>query len=393
MRFLGFIAICLFPSFLFAQKKENLIPNGSFELYQECPDDFGWVRIGGLTAWTATPPDCTPDYFHECSSKFAPLDNACGRIAPQEGKGFLGLIVRVGHSPVHNTDELFYREHVQARLKEPLKPRNRYIFTMYVSLAEYSCYALSKIGVLFTKTPVLINDKFSTKPQIETGFIDTKKQWVKVTDTIIAEGGEEYVTLGEFASFSKKDIRKIDENPAYEKMFSYHRAYYFFDNLSLLWLDALPEPILGEPPLPPFKLTAPAFTGIEKPWQLEPTEFGYLEPNKPIILNNVLFEFGKSVLLEESKYELDKLVRIMKEYKDIRIVISGHTDEIGEPWRNLKLSEDRAKAVYDYLVSQGIESKRLYYTGYGASKPLSSNKTAEGRKKNRRVEFYITEEE
>lgn len=379
--------------FVLAQKKENLIPNGSFEVYQDCPDEFGWVRIGGVAHWKATPPDCTPDYFHECSSNFSPQNNSCGKISPQEGKGMLGLIIRVGHSPTKSIEDLFYREHVQVRLKESLKHRNRYVFTMYVSLAEYSSYAISKIGVLFTKNPILVNDKFSAQAQIETDFIDTKGAWVKVCDTLIAEGDEAYLTLGEFMSFSKKDIRKIDENPAHEKMFSYHRAYYFFDNLSLYWLDTLPEPLLAEPPLPPFKRTAPAFTGIEKTWQLEPTEFGYLEPNKPIVLNNVLFEFGKSVLLEESKYELNKLVRIMKEYKDIHIVISGHTDEIGEPMRNLKLSEDRAKAVYDYLVSQGISQKRLYHTGFGSSKPLSTNKTAEGRKKNRRVEFYITDEE
>ncbi|PKQ66872.1 OmpA family protein [Raineya orbicola] len=394
MQYIGvFVLLFLQNIFIFAQKQENLIPNGSFEVYQECPDEYGWFRIGGVAHWKATPPDCTPDYFHECSSKFSPQNNTCGKIIPQEGKGFLGLIIRVGHSPIQSTDELFYREHVQVRLKEPLKHRNRYIFTMHLSLAEYACYAVSKIGVLFTKNPILINDKFSAKPQIELNFIDTKGSWVKVTDTLVAEGGEEYLTLGEFASFSKKDIRKVDENPAYEKMFSYHRAYYFFDNLSLHWLDVLPEPLLGEPPIPPFKLTAPAFTGIEKPWQLEPTEFGYLEPNKPIVLNNVLFEFGKSVLLEESKYELNKLVRIMNEFKDIHIVISGHTDEIGEPMKNLKLSEDRAKAVYDYLISQGITEKRLYYTGYGSSKPLSSNKTAEGRKKNRRVEFYVVGDE
>lgn len=394
MQYIGvFVLLFLQNIFIFAQKQKNLIPNGSFEVYQECPDEYGWFRIGGVAHWKATPPDCTPDYFHECSSKFSPQNNTCGKIIPQEGKGFLGLIIRVGHSPIQSTDELFYREHVQVRLKEPLKHRNRYIFTMHLSLAEYACYAVSKIGVLFTKNPILINDKFSAKPQIELNFIDTKGSWVKVTDTLVAEGGEEYLTLGEFASFSKKDIRKVDENPAYEKMFSYHRAYYFFDNLSLHWLDVLPEPLLGEPPIPPFKLTAPAFTGIEKPWQLEPTEFGYLEPNKPIVLNNVLFEFGKSVLLEESKYELNKLVRIMNEFKDIHIVISGHTDEIGEPMKNLKLSEDRAKAVYDYLISQGITEKRLYYTGYGSSKPLSSNKTAEGRKKNRRVEFYVVGDE
>jgi len=371
------------------QNAKNLIPDGSFEDYQDCPDDFGAVRVGALKYWKATPPDCTPDYFNECSKKFAPSNSPVGKLKPQHGKGYIGLIVRVGASPVQSTDELFYREHIQARLAEPLKHRNRYVFTMYVSLSEYSAYAMSKIGVLFTPTPVLANDKFQASPQIELDFVDTKNAWVKICDTIVAEGGEAYITIGEFSSYTKKDIRKIEEKPENQHIFSYHRAYYFFDNLSLIWLDALPEPMLGTPPMPPFKDTNRVFTGFEKPWQLEPTEFGYLEPNKPIVLKNVLFEFGKATLLEESKYELNKIVRLMREHKDIKIMISGHTDEIGKREDNLKLSDARAKAVFEYLLSQGIEENRLYYTGRGFYEPLADNKTEAGRRKNRRVEFYI----
>lgn len=371
---------------------QNLIPNGSFEEYQDCPEDFGAVRIGALKYWKASPPDCTPDYFNECSKDFAPSKSPVGKLKAQHGKAYIGLIVRVGSSPVQSTDELFYREHIQARLIEPLKHRNRYIFTMYVSLSEYSAYAIGKIGALFTPSPVLTNDKFQASPQIETSFIDKKNAWVKITDTLVAEGGEAYITLGEFSSYAKKDIRKIEEKPENQHIFSYHRAYYFFDNLSLVWLDALPEPLLADAPKPPFKDEEKIFTGFEKPWQLEPTEFGYLEPNKPIVLNNVLFEFGKSILLESSKYELDKLLRILREYKDMKIMIAGYTDEIGKFEDNLKLSDARAKAVFEYLIGKGIEESRLYYTGKGSAEPLASNKTEAGRKKNRRVEFYVISE-
>ena len=385
--FLSLIIITSLNSF-----GQNLIIDGSFEDYQDCPDDFGAVRIGALKHWKASPPDCTPDYFNECSKNFSPSKNPVGKLKAQNGKAYIGLIVRVGSSPVQSTDELFYREHIQARLTEPLKHRNRYIFTMYISLSEYSAYAMSKIGALFTPSPVLTNDKFQASPQIETNFIDTKNYWVKITDTLVAEGGEAYVTLGEFSSYAKKDIRKIEEKPENQHIFSYHRAYYFFDNLSLVWLDALSEPLLADAPKPPFKEEGKVFTGFEKPWQLEPTEFGYLEPNKPIILKNVLFEFGKSMLLETSKYELAKLLRIMREYKDMKVMIAGHTDEIGRAEDNLKLSDARAKAVYDYLLSEGIEENRLFYTGRGSSEPLANNKTEAGRKKNRRVEFYVIEE-
>jgi len=388
-----FISCILFYSVCTAQNKQNLIIDGSFEDFQDCPDAFGSVRIGGLKYWKATPPDCTPDYFHQCSKEFSPENNPCGKLTAQEGKGYLGLIVRVGESPEKNTDELFYREHVQARLREPLKSRNRYVFTMHVSLSEYSCFAISKLGAFFSKNPVLVSDKTELRPQVESDFISTKNTWVKIIDTVIAEGDEQYITLGEFRGFSKKDIRKIDEKTENKQRFSYYRAYYFFDNLSLVWLDALADPILLDPPQPPYKLTAPQnLTGFEKPWQLEPTEFGYLQPNKPIILKNVLFEFGKAVLLENSKAELNKLLRLLNEYKEIKIMISGHTDEIGKPEDNLKLSDARAKTVYEYLLKQGVSENRLFYRGYGSSQPLENNKTETGRKKNRRVEFFVIDE-
>ncbi|MDX1903944.1 MAG: OmpA family protein [Thermonemataceae bacterium] len=390
MRFtIFFYYLFILPLTLSAQ---NLIPNGGFEEYGRCPKELGSVRIGNLKYWQANPPDCTPDFFHECSQEFG-KQNPCGNLKAQEGKGYLGLIVRVGASPEQNTDELFYREHIQTKLLSPLKARNRYIFRMYVSLSEFSYYAMSKIGVLFSQNPVLVGDKHNFSPQIESSFIDIQKNWVLITDTIIADGNEQYITIGDFSSFSKKDIRKIAENKNYEKYFSCFRAYYFFDNLSLTWLDALPEPILANAPMPPFKAEAPTFTGWEKPWQLEPTEFGYLKPNEPIILKNVLFEFGKATLLDKSKVELDKLFRLLKEYQELKIVISGHTDEIGSAEKNIKLSEQRAKAVYEYLITKGILADRLFFGGYGSTKPIESNQSEVGRKKNRRVEFFILEQE
>ena len=75
----------------------------------------------------------------------------------------------------------------------------------------------------------------------------------------------------------------------------------------------------------------------------------------------------------------------------MKIELSGHTDNKGKDKYNEKLSQERAKAVYDYLISRGIDKKRLEYRGYGAQHPIADNKTDEGRAKNRRVEFTITE--
>ena len=74
----------------------------------------------------------------------------------------------------------------------------------------------------------------------------------------------------------------------------------------------------------------------------------------------------------------------------MKIEIGGHTDNSGIEKDNISLSENRAKSVYDYLISKGIAADRLSYKGYASTKPLSDNKTAEGKAKNRRTEFIVT---
>ena len=112
---------------------------------------------------------------------------------------------------------------------------------------------------------------------------------------------------------------------------------------------------------------------------------------KKVVLNNILFETGKSILTAASNVELDRLLNIMKENAQIKIEISGHTDKTGSEPLNFKLSEARAKAVVDYLVQKGIDRSRMEFRGYGSLQPVADNTTPKGRDKNRRVEFKILE--
>jgi outer membrane protein OmpA-like peptidoglycan-associated protein len=114
-----------------------------------------------------------------------------------------------------------------------------------------------------------------------------------------------------------------------------------------------------------------------------------IEVGQVIRLNNIFFESGKAVLKDESFIELNNVVKLMTENPAMEIALSGHTDNVGSDDANMKLSEDRSKAVYDYLVSKGISTARLATKGFGETKPLTSNDTDEGRQQNRRVEFVI----
>lgn len=109
--------------------------------------------------------------------------------------------------------------------------------------------------------------------------------------------------------------------------------------------------------------------------------------------NDVLFGFDLYDLKPQAKENLDKLVTILNKYPDTNIEIHGHTDSKGSIKYNQSLSERRAKAVSDYLISKQIASQRLTTIGFGEEKPVVSNETADGQDKNRRVEFAITANE
>jgi outer membrane protein OmpA-like peptidoglycan-associated protein len=113
-----------------------------------------------------------------------------------------------------------------------------------------------------------------------------------------------------------------------------------------------------------------------------------IKKGERLVLNNILFETGKAILTKSSYSELDKLVKMMSN-SDVRVEISGHTDNTGGYELNKKLSESRAKAVVDYLISSGINKDRLTYKGYGPDEPIAPNTSADGRAKNRRVEMKI----
>ena len=114
-----------------------------------------------------------------------------------------------------------------------------------------------------------------------------------------------------------------------------------------------------------------------------------IEANASIILKNVFFDTKRTELKSESITELDNIVRLMNDNPKLKVLIGGHTDNVGNPPDNLKLSTGRAVAVVNYLLSKGIKNDRLSFKGYGETKPIADNKTENGRALNRRTELSV----
>lgn len=108
-------------------------------------------------------------------------------------------------------------------------------------------------------------------------------------------------------------------------------------------------------------------------------------------LKGIKFRVGKATIEPSSYHILDSVVETLKAHPEIKVEIQGYTDSTGSRARNIKLSEARAKAVYNYLVKKGISPNRLKYKGYGPDNPIAPNNTPEGRAQNRRIEFKIIE--
>ena len=138
-----------------------------------------------------------------------------------------------------------------------------------------------------------------------------------------------------------------------------------------------PRPVATPPPPPP---PPPPPAPAPKPAPVA---------EKVTLAADVLFDFDKSVLKPEGKSKLDDLANKVKAINLEVVIAIGHTDSIGSDAYNQKLSVRRAESVKAYLVSKGVEPNRIYTEGKGEKQPVASNKTKDGRQKNRRVEIEV----
>ncbi|RZL39600.1 MAG: hypothetical protein EOO96_00225 [Pedobacter sp.] len=126
-----------------------------------------------------------------------------------------------------------------------------------------------------------------------------------------------------------------------------------------------------------------------KPYEVE-ILLDKIKVGSNVTMQNVFFDTNKFDLLPPSVIELNLLIDLLTANVSVEVEIEGHTDNVGDEKLNQKLSENRVKSVYDYLIKNGIDKRRLSFKGYGETKPKADNSTEEGKKQNRRTEFKIT---
>lgn len=152
--------------------------------------------------------------------------------------------------------------------------------------------------------------------------------------------------------------------------------------------------LLPPTPPPPSTASAPAALSADPPpasanQNLRTPEGCQAALDQRLANGRIEFDSSSPTIRRASLPVLDDLAQIVRQCAEFRVTISGHTDNTGRAETNLQLSRDRARAVADYLVSRGVESRRLVWAGFGASRPIAENTTEDGKARNRRIEFRV----
>jgi len=268
-----------------------------------------------------------------------------------------------------------YREYIQVKLKEKLKAGEKYRIEFWVKKAAEANLVSNNIGIAFEDYEVQKQDyePLNYIPVFNSAQVinSQKGEWVKMQGTFEANFDFTHMIMGNFYRRHKTTVKDFSGGG------NWNNAYYLIDDINLYQLtniEPLPEP---EPLIEPEPVVDNSLENIE------------VEVGKVIELENIFFETAKWDLLPESHIELGELVGLLNKYPGMEIAIHGHTDSRGGVNYNQNLSENRAKAVYDYLLQNYVGDYRLQFTGFGLKSPIATNDTPEGRQMNRRVEFVI----
>ncbi len=357
------LLLCFVHSFA-----QNLVPNPGFEDYPKCPGSYSRTRSEfRMDAWYS-PNHGTPDSYNTCASGEGGVPyNWAGVSEAYEGRGYVGIYLWLGIRE--------FREYIQCALSAPLVRDTTYVVSFRFRLSSYSRYACDRIGLHLSDSALTSRDDqaWRIKPvlsmvadsilTISTGLWETAQREYR------AEGGERFVTIGNFDGDDRTRTYYIKHRADQQDMLT-EAAYYYIDDVVVR--------MKYDPAIPVLPIAA-----------FRPED---LRLEQRYILDNILFDFNSHKLLSRSFDQLDELVRVMQRNRDTHVEISGHTDDVGSGNYNQRLSMRRAESVAAFLISRGISKGRIITRGFGKTMPLVEGETEEIRKANRRVEIrFFTE--
>ncbi|MDD4234914.1 MAG: hypothetical protein PHF99_02735, partial [Bacteroidales bacterium] len=233
------IVVCvLLNLWSFAQ---NLVPNQSFEKAWTCPQYYTTDPVKELVPEWINPNKGTPDYYHLCSDSIMGVpENFAGYAYPAKGSGYIGLILRETFDTCVNRKGVS-REYVQVKLTEPLTKEQLYCVRLNYMLASKSAFAVDALGITITKNKIYAKDagQIIQKPQVTNipgHIMDNNTEWIELSGTYRARGGEQYLSIGNFWDNDLTRFVRITDTTLCDTNFVY--AYYFIDDVWLYAIDS-----------------------------------------------------------------------------------------------------------------------------------------------------------
>lgn len=372
-------------SFLLHGQEKNLVVNPSFEQginFNEPTEGQGWTKCLK---------NDTPDYitFTKRGEPDFYYRKYIGGLLPYDGDAYVGIFCLRIH-PLNGVENV--REFIQTPLVHKLEKDSIYTLSMQVALDPESNTAINNFNVYFAEEAILKKrekDMYELFPRVKFKRRSHDSiSWMKLETQYKARGNEAQLVIGNFLNDKNTGKKKVFFESKMEAKWKLHElervSYYYVDMVSVK-KTSMARPT--ENPIDPPEI-------LKEPALLPDTsilEIAQVKHDSSIVLNHIFFDFDESFLLPASYEELDALFDQLQKYQDLNIIIEGHTDNLGTYEYNISLSLNRAMAVRDYLLDKGLQGDRIKSEGYGYTRPLSDNRTEEGRQLNRRVAFRISD--
>jgi outer membrane protein OmpA-like peptidoglycan-associated protein len=330
----------------------NMIQNGSFEDVSKKVKEAGSIELA--TGWTSAT-ESKADLFTASSKsdEYKTPINVYGDGDPKDGENYAGLMM-------YSYKDESPRQYLQAQLNERMTEEKVYCVKMNVMLALMAKYSSNNIGIFISKKPL-------TGEEI----------------AYIAEGGEEYITIGNFGSFDATLNEKVKKPKGFTGSQA-RGAYYYIDDVSVMNMAGVES---CDCELDAGGKSLNVVYSVETSTEME------MDVSQEIERSRIYFDDGSDVISALALNDINKVANLLKEHPKYKVKVVGHTDPVEEAKSTGNVSMNRATAVKAKLVELGVADNKLLVVEMKDFEPVTKDATVAGQAQNRRVVFSVVSKE
>jgi outer membrane protein OmpA-like peptidoglycan-associated protein len=391
------ISSLIFLSFAINSIAQNYVSNSTFEYIEKKPKELGMIYLA--EGWFS-PTGAQATLFSESakSELIRIPENKYGAEKPKQGENYAGLLL-------YSYNEREPRTYLSTKLTSPLEKGKHYCIRFHVSLSDLSKFAVNNIGLYVSDTSIKESGEgiLNYEPQIihsRNRIFEQQWDWEAICRIYVAEGGEQYITIGNFAKQADVSMVKVKRPKGFTSS-QLSNAYYYVDDITVIangtrlnckceegnyafaHLDK-EEKSFGSNPDDAPKTEFISSRGVSTTGGTTTATATEKKAAKPVF---VPFELGRSTITDAGTTLLDKAIETLKSEKELTVTVIGHIDETEEQLPNV--SEKRMNEVRKYLISKGIDQSRITTNDVRANAPIDNSGLKENRKKNTVVELQF----